>query len=102
MMSDYRLASQVASKKELGHSNIDRNQNLPDPSSLNMNLAVSGNALETCESERCPHYLLCVNQADVSPPRPEALRSSALCHLLKIENFVKLLLRENFLFENHL
>jgi hypothetical protein len=50
MMSDYRVASQVASEKELGHSNIDCNKNLPDSSSFDMDLAVSGNAFETCES----------------------------------------------------
>jgi hypothetical protein len=49
MMSNYRIASQVASQKELGDSNIDCNENLPDSSSFNVNLAVSGNALEICQ-----------------------------------------------------
>jgi len=46
-MSNYRITTQVAGQKELGHSDVDRDESFPNLSSFNVNLAISGDALET-------------------------------------------------------
>src|SRR2546425_1237908 len=54
-------------------------------------------------SFRDVRMICCVSIKPASPLRdPEALGSSALCHFLEIENFVKLFFRENFFLENYL
>src|SRR5437588_8115295 len=58
VMSYYGLASEIAGKEEFPDSNVNRNEDFPEPSTFDVNLAVSGDGPETCQLQRCPHYLL--------------------------------------------
>jgi hypothetical protein len=51
-MSNYRITTQVAGQKELSHSDVDRDESFPNPSSFDVNLAVSGDGPETCQLQR--------------------------------------------------